>query len=94
MHGEIAAALEELYSDQTAEVVVQLAQHYAEAGQGEKAIPYLLRAGDQARLAYANEEAIAYFHRALALLDEPSLIQFQKGWRLEALKGLDRYTMG
>ncbi|NIP78800.1 MAG: hypothetical protein GWM90_06210, partial [Gemmatimonadetes bacterium] len=43
LHGEIAAALEELYGDQTAEIVAHLAHHYAEAGQTEKAIEYALR---------------------------------------------------
>jgi tetratricopeptide (TPR) repeat protein len=94
LHGEIAAALEELFQGQIQEIAVQLAHHYAEAGQVEKAINHLLRAGEQARLAYANEEAMAHFHRALALLDEPPLFQSRKDWRLEALKGLGRICFG
>jgi predicted ATPase/DNA-binding SARP family transcriptional activator len=91
LHGEIAAALERLYGDQTTEIVTQLAHHYAEAGQTEKAIAYALCAGDQARLAYADEEAVMYFHRALALLGpSPTLPVGNKegAWRLEALAGL------
>jgi len=66
------------------------------AGRAEKAVEYSLRAGDQARLAYANEEAITYFHRALVLLDELPLTLSRKDWRLEALRGLGQvyYGMG
>ncbi len=94
LHGEIAVALEGLYGGQTDEIAVQLAYHYDEAGQGEKAVEYLLRAGDQARLAYANEEAIAHFHRALELLDDARLAQSRGEWRLEALKGLGQTYFG
>jgi tetratricopeptide (TPR) repeat protein len=88
LHGEIAAALEELYGDQTAEIAVHLAHHYDEAGRAEKAVEYSLRAGDQAHRAYANEEASAYFRRALELLDEPALARSRKDWRVEALRRL------
>jgi adenylate cyclase len=88
LHGEIAAALEELYGDRTGEIVAQWAHHYDAAGRAEKAVEYSLRAGDQARLAYANEEAITYFHRVLVLLDELPLTLSRKDWRLEALRGL------
>lgn len=89
-------ALEALYGGQTDGIVVQLAHHYREAGRREKAVDYALRAGKQARIAYANEEATAYFSRALALLDDPSLTQSRKDWRLEALRGLGQvhYGMG
>ncbi|MBU0490295.1 MAG: tetratricopeptide repeat protein [Chloroflexi bacterium] len=68
LHGEIAAALEDLYQERAAEIVVQLAHHYAEAGVGDKAIAYLLQAGDRARGLYAYQEAISYYQRALEFL--------------------------
>ncbi|MBN1811108.1 MAG: AAA family ATPase [Anaerolineae bacterium] len=88
LHGEIAAALEEIYRDHTQEIVVDLAHHYAEAEQTEKAIEYALRAGDQARLAYANKGAISHYRRALALLDNLPTDEHRRDWRLRALKGL------
>jgi DNA-binding SARP family transcriptional activator len=94
LHGEVAAALEALYRDQVDQIASQLAHHFDEAGQVEKAIYYSLRAGDQARLAYANEEAIAYYHRALELLDESPLGESRKDWRVEALEGLGRIYFG
>jgi oligopeptide transport system substrate-binding protein len=45
-----------------------LAHHWERAGDAEKAIHYLLRAGDRARALYAHEEATDFYHRALTLL--------------------------
>jgi ABC-type oligopeptide transport system substrate-binding subunit len=70
LHGEIAEILEELYAGRTEEITVQLARHYTEAGELEKAIEYLLQAGDKARGLYAHQEAIDYYWRALAFLKE------------------------
>jgi predicted ATPase len=44
LHGEVAEMLETLYAGDTDEIVVQLAHHYTEAGEAEKAITYLLQA--------------------------------------------------
>jgi len=68
LHGEIAHVLEELYADCVETVTVQLAHHYTEAGENEKATQYLLAAGDQARRLYANAEATVHYRRALSLL--------------------------
>ncbi len=68
LHREIAAALEDLYEQEGKQVTVQLARHYAEAGQVEQAVQYLLRAGDRARDVYAYQEAIGFYERALDFL--------------------------
>jgi tetratricopeptide (TPR) repeat protein len=105
LHGEVASALELLYSDRSEEIAVQLAHHYAEAGHREKTVEYSLCAGNQAELAYANEEAIAHFNRALDHLDlspasfgelrTGSSIESREGqWRLGALEGLGRTYYG
>jgi predicted ATPase/DNA-binding SARP family transcriptional activator len=96
MHGKIATALEGLFGGQTDEIVAQLAHHYVEAGRTEKAVQYTLRAGDQARLAYANQEAITFYHRGLSLLSGSPPEESWKNRRLEALKGLGEvyYGMG
>jgi ABC-type oligopeptide transport system substrate-binding subunit len=75
-HARVGAAMESLYN--TTELTAlagELAYHFQEARHydktlTEKAITYLLQAGDQARLAYAHQEAIGYYQRALALLKE------------------------
>src|SRR5207249_8420511 len=45
-----------------------LAWHFERAGAGAAAGRYALLAGDKARQVYANETAIGYYTRALALL--------------------------
>jgi oligopeptide transport system substrate-binding protein len=46
-----------------------LARHFAEADEPERAVEYLLKAGDAARGVYAEEEAIELYRRALGFLD-------------------------
>jgi ABC-type oligopeptide transport system substrate-binding subunit/DNA-binding SARP family transcriptional activator len=67
-HGDIAAALEACYETTAEDLTATLGWHWEQAGEATKAIPYLLAAGDRARLAYANEDAIVFYRRALALL--------------------------
>ena len=93
-HRQVAEALERLYPERIEEQVGLLAHHWERAEEPEKAIAYLLRAGDQARLAYANEEAIGYYHRALALLDGFPVDKSRKDWQLEAVKGLGQIYFG
>jgi oligopeptide transport system substrate-binding protein len=47
-----------------------LAHHYDQAGQAEKAVEYLLKAGDRARGLYAHQEAIVNYQQALECLRE------------------------
>jgi ABC-type oligopeptide transport system substrate-binding subunit/DNA-binding SARP family transcriptional activator len=74
-HMQAGAAIEQLYGSQAEEFVSELAFHFEQGRQldqalTEKAITYLLQAGDQARGLYACQEAIDYYQRALALLKE------------------------
>jgi DNA-binding SARP family transcriptional activator len=88
LHGETAIALEELYGAQTEKIAVQLARHYDEAGIPDKAIDYLLKSGNSAHRAFANEEAVRHYRRALKRLDASRWGESRKDWRLEAFKGL------
>jgi ABC-type oligopeptide transport system substrate-binding subunit len=69
-HRQVARWLEVAAGKRIGEYLGLIAGHYELAGEGEKAAEYLLRAGDQARLAYACQEATSYYQRALPLLDE------------------------
>jgi ABC-type oligopeptide transport system substrate-binding subunit len=69
-HGQVARWLETAAGKRIGEYLGLIAGHYELAGEGQKAVEYLLRAGDQARLAYACQEASGYYHRALPLLEE------------------------
>ncbi|MCP4932795.1 MAG: AAA family ATPase [bacterium] len=68
LHEDVGLALEALYGERRDEIAPQLAWHFAEAGEAEKAIYYSLLAGDQARGLYAHQEAINHYQRALPFL--------------------------
>ena len=68
LHRRVGEALLELYRDTPDRVLGLLARHFAEANDAERAIDYLIRAGDAARAVYAGEEAIASYRRALSFL--------------------------
>jgi class 3 adenylate cyclase len=93
-HRRVAEALERLYPDRVEEQVGLLAHHWERAEEPEKAIPYLLRAGERGYIAYANTEAIDYYRRALVQLDKSQLGESRKEWRLAALMGLGRIYVG
>ena len=74
-HARVGAAMEALRGTETEGLAAELAHHYeqgrhVDGALVDKAIHYQLLAGDQSRLAYAHEEAVAQYERALALLQE------------------------
>jgi len=68
------------------EAVEQLAYHFSRGGQREQALHYLDLAARKAQRAYANETALAYYTRALALEER---WQWRKG-QIEILHLLGR----
>jgi adenylate cyclase len=70
LHGEIAAALEELYAGREEEIAAQLAQHYAMVGDAEREQRYARLAGERAAAGYAHAEAVRHLSRALELTPE------------------------
>ena len=70
LHGEIAETLEALSAEHSHQFALQLARHYDEAGNAEKAVSYWTLAGDAAFASYAQNEAVAAYTRALALSQE------------------------
>jgi tetratricopeptide (TPR) repeat protein len=69
LHGQVAEAIELLHSDQLEANAPALARHYAEAGNNDKALEYLLMAGRSALARHALVESHAFFMRAGELLD-------------------------
>lgn len=69
LHRRVGEALEELAEDEPERAYAALARHFSEADEPEKAADYLLKAGDAARALSADEEAVAYYRRALSFLD-------------------------
>jgi class 3 adenylate cyclase/tetratricopeptide (TPR) repeat protein len=80
LHSIVAASVEELYADRLAEHYETLAHHYERAQEWPKAYQFLMAAGDKAREAFANSDAIGYFTRALDaathLGEDSSIAQF------------------
>ena len=67
-HEEVGYALEATYGGQKSEYAISLAHHFEQAGMREKAAVYLLQAGKKAVSLFANERAIAHFHKGLELI--------------------------
>jgi predicted ATPase/class 3 adenylate cyclase len=76
LHGEIAEVLEEIFEGRTEQVAVQLAFHYGRAELEDRALPFLIEAGNQARDRFANDEAIDYYGEALRLTPRVGLERF------------------
>lgn len=78
-HRQIARMLEERFPETTAMQPELLAHHYTEADLTAQAIPYWLRAGQQATSRSANSEASNHLKKGIALLTAlpptPELIQ-------------------
>jgi predicted ATPase/DNA-binding SARP family transcriptional activator/class 3 adenylate cyclase len=68
LHRQVAEAVEALYAGNLEEYSEQLAHHYDQGGDVERAVGYLFQAGEKAKRSYANEEAITQLNRGLELL--------------------------
>ena len=85
LHGHVAETLERLYAGREHSIVETLAYHYAASERREKAIYYLLAAGEAAQARQAQETAIYFFSRALDIIPEDDLEN-----RYRALSGRER----
>lgn len=89
-HQQVAEAIETLYPDALEEFYEQLAYHYERSGADEKAIEYLLKAGEKNERSYLNEEAIGCLDRALKRLEGRDGAAKWQRQQLQALSGLGR----
>jgi class 3 adenylate cyclase/predicted ATPase len=97
LHERTAQAIEALYRSTLDDHYNELAHHYTQSGNSEKAVEYLQLAGQQAVQRSANEEAANHFTTALELLvrlpDTPDRARQELGLRiaigtpLQAIKG-------
>ena len=69
LHRRAAEWLEERYAGRETEVLGLLAHHWLAADNEDKAVDYLLRAGDKARQEYALDESIEHYRALLLLLE-------------------------
>ncbi len=70
IHQRSAAVLESRFADRSAIQPEVSARHLELSGQIDRAVPYLLRAGDRAIAISAHDEALTHLHHALALIDQ------------------------
>ena len=89
-HSEIAEIIEKT-SDSSKLPLGDLAHHYREAGNEEKAIKYALTAGQDAVARFSNTEAINHFTYVLRVVGEDPDFRVQ---RLSALEGLGDALIG
>jgi ABC-type transport system substrate-binding protein len=68
LHKRVGVALEEIYRESPEEAYALLARHFTEAEEPEKAVEYLLKAGDAARAVYADTEALEHYAKARTFL--------------------------
>ncbi len=71
LHRSVGLALEKLYHNQEERLASQLAHHFMQAKDAEKALHYLDVAGHVSMNAYATAEAEVYFSKAVQLAIEP-----------------------
>src|SRR5919198_1420636 len=68
LHKRVGEALEDIYQESPEEAYGLLARHFSEADDPEKAVEYLLKAGDAARSIYADKEALEHYRKARTFL--------------------------
>jgi adenylate cyclase len=69
-HEAIGESLEQIYGEQSKDIAVRLARHFEAAALLQKAVDYLLQAGNAAKRLSENEEAIALYTRGLDIVQQ------------------------
>jgi serine/threonine protein kinase/tetratricopeptide (TPR) repeat protein len=90
LHGVVGCALEKVYAKKIDEHFGELAYHFLETGDKEKALDYFLKAGDKASKIYANAEAVSYLQHALSLLEDKEGELQEKASILERLGDVEK----
>jgi tetratricopeptide (TPR) repeat protein len=71
LHRLVGTAMEALYADRLPEQYETLAYHCERAEAWDKALEYLQRSGEKALAAFAPQQAVAFYDRALAAAAKP-----------------------
>jgi class 3 adenylate cyclase/tetratricopeptide (TPR) repeat protein len=73
LHAAVARYVEEVLAGATETLSAILAYHWAEAGEPDRAIPYLLSAAEAARRSWAQDAVIDLYSKALELTEDEDL---------------------
>jgi predicted ATPase/class 3 adenylate cyclase len=68
LHGKVARTLEGEYKENLFMHLEDLAHHYYNSSDQDKAVNYLHKAGDKSRGLYANHEALEFYEKCLTVL--------------------------
>lgn len=71
-------------------LVPNIANHLLEGGEDQKALPFLIKAGEHAKIVFANEQAVECYQKALAIIQHVEQSESQ----LEKAKGKDLVLEG
>jgi len=85
LHNTVGSALEKVYAKNIDEHLGELAYHFLEGGDKDKALGYFLKTAEKATKVYANGEAVSYFQSALSLLEDKEGERRKKACVLERL---------
>ena len=72
LHRAVGGAIEELYPDRLADHYQELAHHFVNGEDWPKAFEYLIRTGDRAKDAFANQTALDSYAKALEVASRVS----------------------
>ncbi len=92
LHKAVGLALEKQYAKKIDEHFGELAYHFLESGDKDKALDYFSKAGEKAQEVHAHDEAFAYFQHTLALLEEQEGDLEQRVRTMETLGDLKGWT--
>jgi len=73
LHSKIGVAMEEMYLSKIDEKVEELAYHFKNSNDKEKAVFYLNKAGDKAQSLYAFKNAVNYYQDSIKILESTEL---------------------
>jgi tetratricopeptide (TPR) repeat protein len=82
VHLEVAKALELRWAGAEAQHAEELAYHYAQSGERDRALSYLVLAGERAAARFANQEARTFFEQAVPMLHTGSGVPDGLHWRV------------
>jgi len=94
IHEKIGQAIEQVYSEKLEEFYEMLGYHYYEGEDWLKALEYLEKAGDRLAAAYANQEALDYYDRAIDVCGKIGKSSLSTSANLARKQGLLNATIG
>jgi class 3 adenylate cyclase/tetratricopeptide (TPR) repeat protein len=94
LHRIVAVAIEELYTDRLPEHYEALAHHYHQGQEWQKALHYLVKAAQKAAAAYANQDAVDHYARALEVCEKLGDLALGQSVAIAQSRAFVNFTIG